>query len=668
MRFGFFFLVIATLAGSLLLRAEVQPQNFDLSARPEDDFYQYVNGGWLKRTPVPPIFGSYGAGREVFERNEAALRLLAERAAAKGDRAAGVERLVGDFYAAGINEAAVNAAGLAPLQDELKLLTRLRTDSDLRAAFARLQALGVPVGFSFGPEQDPKNPAMMIAAVGQGGFGLPDRDYYFRTDERSRKTLVQYAAHIARMLELAGDKPRRARTAAEAVLRLETRIAEASRTLVALRDPVANYHKLPSAGLVKLSPRFGWEGFFAVIGTARPAEIDVRQPEFFEKFDSLFAGADKKDWADYLRWQLVHGYAPFLSAPFVEEDFAFYGRALTGTTALKERWQHVLDSADFCVGEALAQLYVVEHFPPAAKARMLELVGHLQVALRTSLQTLPWMDDATRARALAKLEAFTVKIGYPDKWIDYSTLKFDRTSYAGNVRRALQFEFRRQLAKLGRPVDREEWNLTLTTDAHYSRTLNEIVFPAGILQPPFFDPQADDAVNYGAIGAIIGHEMMHAFDDRGRRYGADGTLTDWWTPESAQRFLERSTAIVRQFSGYSVLDGLHINGELTQGENLADLGGMKLAYAALRRAIADRPRVLLDGFTPEQRFFLSYASIWRRIYRPEALRLQLQTDPHSPPKFRVNGPLSNLDEFFAAFGVPEGAPMRRPAAERVNIW
>ena len=662
------FLLAAALAGLPALRAEVDPRNFDPAVRPEDDFYHFANGGWLRRTPVPPGLGQYGTGREVLERNATALRLLAEQAAAHGAQAAGVERLVGDFYAAGMDEAAVNAAGLAPLQDVLKQLDRLRTEAELGGAFAQLQAMGVPAGFSVVSEQDPKDPGRMIAALRQEGLGLPDRDYYFREDEFSREIRARYLAHIARMFELAGDKPRRARTAAETVMRLETALAGASRSLVALRDPQANYHKLTGAGLAQLSPRFGWERFFAGLGLAFPAEIDVRQPEFIEKFDALFAGTEKKDWAAYLRWQLLHAYAPFLSAPFVEEDFAFTGRTLTGATAMKERGKRVLDSADFCVGSALSQLYVAEHFPPPARARVLELVENLRAALRARLLALPWMDDATRARALAKLDALTVKVGYPDQWVDYSGLRLDRTSYAGNVRRALQFATRRELARVGRPVDRGEWEITPATDAHYSRTLNEIVFPAGILQPPVFDPQADDAVNYGAIGTVIGHELTHAYDDRGRQFAADGSLTDWWTPGSTRGFLAQAAAIVRQFSAYTIPGDVHVDGRLTQGENIADLGGVRIAYDALHLALAGRPRRIIDGWTPEQRFFLSYASLWRRVYRPEALRLQVQTDPHAPASFRVNGPLSNLDEFFAAFGVPEGAPMRRPPADRVQIW
>jgi predicted metalloendopeptidase len=381
------------------------------------------------------------------------------------------------------------------------------------------------------------------------------------------------------------------------------------------------------------------------------------------------AQAPVADWQAYLRWHLVHDAARYLSEPFVQENFQFYGVALYGTKELRPRWKRVISSVDAGVGDALGQLYVAEYFPPEAKARMLRLVGNLRAAMAEKLKTLEWMDEPTRAKALTKLNALGVKIGYPDKWKDYSTLTIDRGSYVLNALRANAYETRRDLAKIGQPVDKTEWGMTPpTVNAYYSPLRNEIVFPAGYLQPPIFDPKADDGANYGAIGATIGHEMTHGFDDRGRQFDPAGNLTDWWTPASDAKFKERAARIVKQFSGYTVLDGLHVNGELTEGENIADLGGLRIAYAALEKELGDKPRVKIDGFTPEQRFFISYAMDSRSKWRPEVLRLIVQTDPHSPDEFRVNGPLSNLDEFAKAFDVPEGAPMRRPAADRVTIW
>ena len=386
-------------------------------------------------------------------------------------------------------------------------------------------------------------------------------------------------------------------------------------------------------------------------------------------FTVQLAQTSVPDWQVYLRWQLVHATAPYLSEAFVKENFDFFGAILTGTTEMQPRWKRVVTCVDSSIGDALGQLYVAEYFPPESKARVLKLVADLRASLADRLKAIDWMDDATRAKALAKLAAFNVKMGYTDKWKDYSTVKIDRGSYVANVLRASAFESARDLAKIDQPVDKTEWSMTPpTVNAYYSPLRNEIVFPAGILQPPFFDAKADDAVNYGGIGAVIGHEMTHGFDDQGRQFAADGNLTDWWTQASADKFKARAAGVVKQFAGYTVLDNLHLNGELTQGENIADLGGVRIAYGALEKALAGQPREKIDGFTPEQRFFLSFATIWRVNIRPEALRMRVNTDPHSPGEFRANGPLSNLEEFYQAFDVPEGAPMHRPAATRVTIW
>ena len=426
---------------------------------------------------------------------------------------------------------------------------------------------------------------------------------------------------------------------------------------------------LSLADLEKLAPHFDWQAYFRGIGLEAPASLDVNQPEFVQGLDKELVDTPMTDWKAYLRWHLIHDNAPFLSATISLENFDFYGRTLTGTPQQRDRWKRVIAEIDSNAGEALGQLYVATAFPPEAKARMLKLVGNVRQSLRERIEHLEWMDEPTRAAALGKIDALGVKIGYPDKWIDYSTLKIDRGPYVLNVLRANEFNERLDLAKIGKPVDRLLWGMTPpTVNAYYNPTMNEIVFAAGILQPPLFDASADDAANYGAIGSIIGHEMTHGFDDEGRQFDKVGNLADWWTPESTKRFKERAAGIVKQFSAYTAVDDLHVNGELTQGENIADLGGLKIAFSALKKAMVANPGKTIDGFTPEQRFFLSFASAWRQVQRPEALRLQVNSDPHSPNRSRVNGPLSNLDEFAAAFGVPDGAPMRRPLADRVTIW
>ena len=663
-----FIALLAALGLAVCAHADISAGNFDPSVKPQDNFYRYADGGWLKSHPIPPAYSAWGAFYELDQRNRDDLHAILEEAS-RASHPNRIERQVGDFYSSGMDEAAVDRAGIIPVEPELSRIAALRFPAEMPAAIARLHRLGADAIFAFGSEQDPKNSTMMIGGGGQAGLGLPERDYYLRDDPKSKQLRDRYIAHVAKMLILAGTAPAQAQADAQAIMKLETALAKASKTNVDLRDPVANYHKLPPADLQKLTPHFDWAVYFADVGLAHPGDIDVGQPEYFQAFDRMLSTVPIADWRAYFRWHLVHSVAAYLSQPFVNENFEFYGKALTGTPQLKERWKRVLAEVDGSLGEALGQLYVARYFPPESKARMMALVGNLRAELRDRIQHLAWMDEPTRAKALIKLDAFGVKIGYPDTWIDYSHLRVDRGSYVLNVLRANEFNVQRDLDKIGKPKDRTEWGMSPpTVNAYYDPTMNEIVFAAGILRPPFFDAKADDAVNYGGIGAVIGHEMTHGFDDEGRQYDSRGNLDDWWTPESASRFQARSSAIVRQFNGYYAFPDLHVNGELTQGENIADLGGVRISYAALERILRGHPREMIGGFTPEQRFFLSFASIWRENIRPEALRLQINTDPHSPPEFRVNGPLSNLAEFAAAFQVPDGSPMRRPPADRVEIW
>jgi putative endopeptidase len=658
----------------------LDPQNMDTSVKPQDDFYLYANGGWIKRNPIPPEFARWGSFNQLAEQNNDALHEIVEKVSAVAPKVAAKPNTekaapadlqkVGDFYASGMNEKAVDAARVQPLEDEFKRIDAIKDRGGVLTEVAHLHLMGVGAFFRFGSGQDAKNSAMDIAQASQGGLGMPDRDYYTKEDEASKKLRDQYVEHVTKMFALLGEPAAQASEQAKKVMALETSLAKPARTRVQLRDPQKNYNKMKQAELQALTPDWNWSDYFKEIKLTEPGEINVGQPDFFKAAAQVFANTSLDDWKAYLRWQLLHGMAESLSSDFVTENFSFFGKTLTGAQELKPRWKRVVAQTDEALGESLGKLYVADNFPPEAKARALEMVNNLKDALADRIKTLEWMDEPTKQEALKKLAAFSVKIGYPDKWRDYSLLKLDRGPYALNVVRGDIFERDRQLKKIGKPVDRSEWGMTPpTVNAYYRSTLNEIVFPAGILQPPFFDPKADDAVNYGGMGAVIGHEMTHGFDDRGRQYDAVGNLRDWWTPASAKAYLERSKGIVAQYAAYEPLPGLHINGELTQGENIADIGGIKLAYTALQKALAKKPRPeKIDGFTPEQRFFLGFAQIWRNNQRDEDLKLRLNTDPHSPGRFRTIGPLSNLVEFQKAFDLPDNCPMMRPADQRVNIW
>ena len=643
--------------------------NMDTSVKPSDDFFMYANGGWIKRTPIPPEYSRWGSFNQLIEKNNDALHDVAERAARETTATDPDAKKVGDYYASGMDEATVEVARARPLTDELKRIDGVKDRTDVLKEIAHLHTLGITSLFGFTSGQDDKNSTMVIAQAYQGGLGMPDRDYYTKTDDASKKLRDQYVEHVTKMLTLLGEDPKAAGEHAKKILTLETSLAQASRTKVELRDPQKNYNKMKTSALQALTPGFKWDAYFKESNLLDPGELNVGQPDFFKGADKVFASTAIDDWKEYFRWHLVHATAAELSADFVNENFNFYETTLRGTQQIKPRWKRVVASTDNSIGEALGKLYVADYFPPESKARMLDLVNNLRSALADRIKTLEWMDEPTKQAALKKLAAFTVKIGYPDKWRDYSVLRIDRGPYVLNAVRASMFDIRRELNKIGKPVDRTEWGMTPpTVNAYYNPKLNEIVFPAGILQPPFFNPKADDALNYGGIGAVIGHEMTHGFDDQGRQFDEVGNLRDWWTPESAAKFKERSGAIVKQYSEYEPLPGVHVNGELTQGENIADIGGVKIAYAALQKALAGKPQEKIDGFTPEQRFFLGFAQIWRSVQRDEDLRLMVNTNPHSPARYRVNGPLSDLVEFQKAFNLPDNCPMVRPADKKVNIW
>jgi putative endopeptidase len=655
-------------------RPPIDTNDMDLSVKPSEDFFLYANGGWIKRTEIPPEYSRWGSFNELIEKNNDALHAIAEKASkTKADpKTAPEQQRVGDYYGSGMDEKTIEAMRTKPLEDELKRIDAMKDRGDVLKEIAHLHTVGVNAFFGFGSGQDDKNSTMVISNCVQGGLGMPDRDYYTKTDDASKKLRDQYVDHVAKMLTLLGEPAETAKEHAQKILALETKLAEASRTRVELRDPQKNYNKMSQTDLQALTPDWNWADYFKEINLTDPGDINVHQPDFFKAASTTFTSTPVDDWKTYLRWHLINGCAADLSNDFVNENFNFNETTMRGTKQIKPRWKRVVISTDHEIGEALGKLYVGENFPPEAKARALELINNLKEALSDRIKTLEWMDEPTKQEALKKLAAFTVKIGYPDKWRDYSLLKVDKGPFVLNALRAENFEVNRDLRKIGKPVDRTEWGMTPpTVNAYYNPTLNEIVFPAGILQPPFFNATADDAVNYGGIGAVIGHEMTHGFDDQGRQYDAEGNLRDWWSADSAAKFTERSKAVVTQYAEYEPLPGKHINGELTQGENIADIGGVKLAYAALQKALDKNPGARdkkIDGFTPEQRFFLSFATIWKSKQRDQDLELRLNTDPHSPARYRVIGPLSNLSEFAKAFNIPDNSPMVRPPEQRVNIW
>ncbi len=650
----------------------LDPANLDPKVKPADNFYEYANGGWMARNPIPPEFSRWGAFEELAERNNAILHEIAEDCAAHPGAPGSNRQKVGDFYASGMDEQAIDTAGVTPLAGEFGRVKALQDRAELPALIAHLHDLGVNVGFGLSVSADDKNSETNLAKIHQSGLALPDRDYYTKDDDHSKQLRAQYEEHVARMFALLGDRPEEAAAEARTVLAFETDLANASKTRVELRDPEGNYHKMSLADAARSAPGFDLNQYFVAAAGPMPASVDVRQPAFLAAVSQMAADRPLDDWKAYLAWHLIHTTSPYLSAPFVDENFRFFGQIMTGAKENLPRWKRVVRTVDADIGEALGQLYVEKTFTPEAKQRALSMVADLRSVLRDRLASLDWMGPQTREAALKKLDAFTVKIGYPDRFRDYSKLEIKRQPYVLNVLASQGFESQRELAKVDQPVDKTEWGMTPpTVNAYYNPTHNEIVFPAGILQPPFFSDKADDAVNYGGIGAVIGHEMTHGFDDQGRQFDAQGNLKNWWSPEDIRNFNGRAGKIIAQFDAYSPMEGLHVNGHLTEGENIADMGGSKVAFAALEKALAragDQRPGPIDGFTPEQRFFLSWAQVWRGNIRPEMLRQRLIVDPHSPGQFRCNGPLSNLPEFQKAFDVPDGSPMVRPAAERVQIW
>jgi len=638
----------------------------DKAANPCQDFYQYACGNWLTRNPIPADQARWGRFQELDERNKQALRAILDTAAKPEPGRDSVTRQIGDYYAACMDEKGIDARGLAPLQAEFDRIRQLSDKAQLAAEIAHLHRIGVASLFEFGSGQDFKDSTAVVAQLDQGGIGLPDRDYYLKDDRKSVELRQKYLAHVQRMFELAGRTPETAKAYAATVMRMETQLAKGSLDNVSRRDPEKIYHPMKKADVAALAPAFQWAEYYAGARAPDFQAIVVSSPEFFQAIDRQIRDTTLEDWRVYFGWHLLHSEAPLLPSVFVQENFEFYGRTLTGAAEMRPRWKRCVDFTDNQLGEALGKTYVEKTFGATGKERTLKMVHALEKALGEDIEKLPWMTAATKKGALIKLQAITNKIGYPDHWRDYSSVEIQRDDAIGNGFRADQFEFQRQLNKIGKPVDRLEWFMTPpTVNAYYDPQLNNINFPAGILQPPFFDSAIDDAVNFGGIGMVIGHELTHGFDDQGRQFDPKGNLQDWWTPADAKEFQQRAACVDDEYASFTVAPGVHINGKLTLGENTADNGGVRVALMALMNTIGNAAKKI-DGFTPEQRFFLSFGQVWCSGEREESLRLQVATNPHSPPKFRVNGVVRNMPEFQKAFSCKAGQPMAK--ANVCRVW
>jgi endothelin-converting enzyme/putative endopeptidase len=636
----------------------------DEKTAPCENFYRFACGGWLDANPIPPDQSSWGIDQAMAERDHDLLRGILEQAAAAPTPDT---RKIGDYYAACMDDSRIESLGLAPLRPVLDQIDALSSKEQLPSLIAALHRIGIGVFFSFGSGQDARDAESEIAIADEGGMGLPDRDYYLKTDAESEALRADYVAHIGKMLSLAGEPETEASRDAQAILGIETNLAKGALDIVARRDPKKTYHLLNRAALDALTPGFAWSGYLAGIGAPPVQKIDVAEPRFLGEEDKTLAAADLRDIKAYLTYHALSAAAPWLPKRFVDENFAFYRKRLTGATEIRPRWKRCVDAVDAALGEDLGRAYVAVAFPPDAKLRTQAMVDAISQAFAADLREVDWMSPETRARALTKLALMRKKIGYPDHWRDYGAVEISRDDMLGDEQRASTFELNRELGKIGKPVDRGEWMMTpQTVNAYYDPQMNDINLAAGMLRPPVFSDRYDDAVNYGATGGgTVGHEMTHGFDDEGRQYDGHGNLVDWWTKADAAGFRERTQCVVDQYAGYKAIGDLHINGRLTLGENVADLGGVRLGYAALMTILAGKTDTVTGGFTPAQRYFIAYAQSWCTAERPEALRLETLTDPHSPPEFRVNGVVSDMPEFRNAFACEAGTPMVREKACRV---
>lgn len=650
--------------------AAINPANMDTTVAAGTDFYEYACGGWIKNNPLKPEYARFGTFDQLLENNQEQLRVLIEELSATPHEAGSVAGKIGALYAMGLDSTKLNADGVAPIKEELAAINALATKSDVSKMVATLHKEGMAPFFALFVDADEKNSAMNIVQLYQAGIGMGDRDYYLLEDEGSAKMRDAYRAYINKLFTLAGSSPEQADAAVDAVMKIEKAIAEISYGREDLRDSQKNYNKLAYEDFKQIESPLDWDVYFESMGLAGLKELDAKQINFYKDMNKALQNTTADEQKYYLAFNLLSAAAPYLSDDFVDADFEFYGKVMSGKQEQQPRWKRSLNTVNGALGEAVGEMYVEKYFPASSKEKMLTLVGNLQTALSERINGLEWMSDTTKAKAQEKLAAFTVKIGYPDKWRDYSGLEIKDDSYWANVRRSNIFDMAYQLADVDKPVDKSRWHMNpQTVNAYYNPTTNEICFPAAILQPPFFNPDADDAVNYGAIGVVIGHEMTHGFDDQGRNYDKDGNLIDWWTAEDAVRFKERADKLVDQYDQIIVIDTLHANGRFTLGENIADHGGLLVAHQAYLNSLKGKETPApIDGFTNEQRFFLGYATLWGQNIRPEEIRRRTKIDPHSLGKWRVNAALRNIAPFYAAFDIKEGDPMFMAPADRVVIW
>lgn len=643
----------------------------DRSVDPCVDFYTYSCGGWEQNNPIPPDQSRWSVYGKLYSENQQYLWGLLQKAAQGGSGRTQVEQEIGDYFAACMDEDAINAAGVKPIQGDLQAIDGLTAKGQVAGLLARLhlESYGGGLLFAFGSDQDPDNSEQVIANAYAGGLGLPDRDYYLKANDKSVETRARYLGHVARMLELLGESPVQAATDAAAIMRIETSLAKASLTRVERRNPHNLVHKMSPAALSALTPAFDWTSYLEDLGLANATVVNVTQPKFYQALESELQSEPLEVWKAYLRWHLIDAWAPYLSSRFADADFQFYRGYLRGVEQERPRWKRCVAWVDRDLGEALGQVFVEQTFSPETRQRTETMVKQIENDMGKRIQALDWMSPTTKKAAENKLEHIRNKVGYPDKWRDYSSVEVRRNDFAGDVRRATQFESHRQLAKIGKPVDRGEWGMTPpTVNAYYNPAMNDINFPAGVLQPPLYDPKMDDAPNYGNTGSTIGHELTHAFDDEGRQFDAEGNLKDWWTDKDAAEFDRRAQCVVDQYANYVVVDDIHINSKLTLGEDIADLGGTILAYDAWKAETAGRQLPSRDGLTPEQRFFVGFAQWACSNVRPEDLRLNALTNPHSPPKYRINGVVVNMPEFARTFQCTVDQPMVKQGADVCRIW
>jgi putative endopeptidase len=642
--------------------------DMDRPVNPCEDLYRFSCGGWLKKNPIPADQSSWSVYSKLTQDNERFLWGILEDTAKPNPARSNVEREIGDFFAACMDEPAAEKAGATPLREELAAIGALKSAADFPEFLAR-EHLAMDFGmiFGFSASQDYTDSSREIAFAGAGGLGLPDRDYYTKTDAKSEEIRKKYVAHVQHMLEMAGDSPAKSPAEAKAIMRIETALAKASLTRVEQRDPYKLFHKMDRKQLQALTPEFNWDRYLKAVGLGELNEFNVTEPAFFKEVETQVTSASLADWKAYMRWHVVDSRASYLSESFVKANFDFFGKYLRGTPEMRPRWKRCVQYVDNDLGEALGQVFVGRTFTPDMKARTLTMTKEIEKAMEDDIKQLPWMSEATKKQALEKLHAVNNKIGYPDRWRDYSPIRIDRGDFAGNIERAAIFEGRRQLAKIGKPVDRGEWGMTPpTVNAYYDPQMNDINFPAGVLQPPVFDAKMDDAPNYGDTGGTIGHELTHGFDDEGRQFDAHGNLHDWWTEADAKEFQKRADCVADQYAQYTVVDEIKINSRLTLGEDVADLGGELLAYMAWKDATRDKNLQPIDGFTPEQRFFIGFAQWACGDERAESKRVHAITDPHSPPEYRINGVAANMPEFAAAFACKVGQPMVRK--DPCRVW